>query len=575
MKKIKLIALLLAVVLLFAGCAGELEASLEKLGESLDRVSQSLENFMVGQFPEVPNEKAELKFSQMVYIRPDMEELDAVLAEACRIAETEKNANTVIKAVYDFYDVYDNFDTMYCLADILYNQDITDESRRAEYEFCSQNWNYVGSALDELYASLAKSPVLDTLEEDYFGEGFFDSYLPPEGSDEDWEYVSIWEQGYLELCEKESELENQYYTVLEETDYTDAFGNTDYKLLLEKLGPLYVELVKVRKELAECAGFEDTEEYYAQWFYDREETTEQTTAYLESIRTHLVPVYKKYGDDDSIYWLYETRATEKDAVAYVKSAAENMGGIVAEAYGEMEARELYDISRSKKKSPGAYEIYMVDFEAPFILMAPYGDMGDLTGFAHEFGHFTNDYAVEGSYASSDVSEIMSQGLEYLSLSYADSLEPEVMEKLRRAAMCSSLCTYVEQAAYYSFEKRVYSLPAEDLTVEKIGWIYDEVAKTFGFTAKGYEKEEWVEVTHFFRYPFYVYGYVASNDVAMQLYELEREEAGKGLAVYEKLVNMWEDMPLTQYTEEFEELENPIAPGRAEKLAEFYLKQFEG
>ncbi len=562
MKKTRFFALILAVVLLLTGCAESLQASME-------RFTQSMYGFMTGGLFEEVDENTQLKFSEMVYTRPDMEAFDAVLAESCRIAKVEKDEEKVLDAIYSFYEAYDDFDTMYCLADILYNQDLTDESRREEYAFCSQQWNYVGSALDELYASLALSPIVDTLEEDYFGEGFFDEYQPPEGSDEDWEYVSVWEQGYLELSEKESELENQYYTILEETENTD-----DYKLLLEKLGPVYVELVKVRKEMAECAGFDNVEEYYAQWYYDREETPAQTTAYLEQIRTHLVPVYKKYGDDDAIYWLYDTRATEEDAVAYVKSAAENMGGIVAEAYGEMETRELYDISPSRKKAPGAYEIYLVSFQAPFILMSPYGDMGDLTGFAHEFGHFTNDYAVMGTQASSDVSEIMSQGMEYLALNYATSLEPETMEKLRRAAMCSSLSTYVEQAAYYSFEKQVYSLPEEELTVEGICRVYDQVGKDFGFATKGYEKEEWVEVTHFFQYPFYVYGYVASNDVAMQLYELEQQEKGLGLATYKRLVNMWEDLPLTQYTESQPDLESPVAPGRVEKLAEFYMAQFE-
>ena len=47
----------------------------------------------------------------------------------------------------------------------------------------------------------------------------------------------------------------------------------------------------------------------------------------------------------------------------------------------------------------------------------------------------------------------------------------------------------------------------------------------------YYQYYWMDITHFFEYPFYVISYPVSLDIAMQLYDLELEEEGKGLAKY--------------------------------------------
>ena len=245
-----------------------------------------------------------------------------------------------------------------------------------------------------------------------------------------------------------------------------------------------------------------------------------------------------------------------------------MGGVFLDAYTEMIGRELYDISPSPNKAAGSFEIYLVTFDAPFILVNPWQDLTDVMAVTHEFGHFVNDYAICGTYASSDVSEVMSQTMEYLSLEYSEALTSREMKQLTRYAMTCSLAVYVEQMAYYTFEQQAYRLTGEELTVENLCALYEQVARDFGFEAAEWRETEWVTVPHFFQYPFYVYSYVVSNDAAMQIYQMELEQPGTGLELYRELVYEWEDLPLSDYLAAYE-LQDPLSGGRVAALAELY------
>ena len=154
----------------------------------------------------------------------------------------------------------------------------------------------------------------------------------------------------------------------------------------------------------------------------------------------------------------------------------------------------------------------------------------------------------------DVLEVFSQGMEFLSLFYTDE-NPD----LARMKMADSLCIYVEQAAYATFEMRMYDLSPEDLSPEALTELYEEVALEFGFESIGYDPREFVYINHFYTNPLYVLSYVVSNDAAMQLYQLEAETSGAGLACLEENLAT-EETYLLAFLHEAG-LESPFAPGR--------------
>ena len=90
---------------------------------------------------------------------------------------------------------------------------------------------------------------------------------------------------------------------------------------------------------------------------------------------------------------------------------------------------------------------------------------------------------------------------------------------------------VEQAAYAKFECELYAMDPEELTSDSINDLYNEICRDYGFDSWNWQEGDWFTVTHFFTSPYYIMSYVTSNDVAMQLYEMELEERGTGLHTY--------------------------------------------
>lgn len=502
-----LLALALCLAVLLSGCGGiDVVGFLGALGEVTGAVEGS------------PSDKAPfgdrvIPFEEMEYTRPDLEEMQSLL-ENVRQASSEEDLDGVLDGIYDLYDAFDWFYTAYNLADIGYSSDLTSAYWEGEYQYCAAASGQVDGMLEQMYRILADSPLADTLEgEDYFGKGFFDAYRGE----------SIYSDEFLALLEEESGLVSRYYQLSgEEPDSEDGYDSW-----WQETAQVLVDLIRVRQREAQCQGYDSYVDFAYDFYYDRDYAPEDAETYLAEIRDSLTPLYR----DGMSYDVWEAAArytSEEKTFAYLRAAAENMGGTVLDAFRLMEQGELYDISYSENKYNSSFEVYLTSYGEPFLFMNPERSGYDCLTIAHEFGHFCNDYASYGSVAGIDVAEFFSQGMEYLSLCYGSDTQD-----LARAKLADSLSTYVEQGCYALFEQEMYRLTDEELSPERLRTLYEETALDFGFDSVGYDPGEFVSITHFYTNPMYVISYVVSNDAAMQLYILERDESGGGLSCLEK------------------------------------------
>ena len=548
---IRLTAMLLAAMLMLSGCSQALlEIAREELDGYLDAVAATSDETR-----SAAPEEGELTFSQMEYTRPDMEKLQQTLDEAMTLAEGT-DLDAIMDAIWAFYDEYDWFYTNYSLADIHYCLDVTDAYWEEEYYFCVDNSAVVDAALEELYYALAKSPCRAELEgDDYFGEGFFDSY----------DGENNWDERFTALLQEEAELVGRYYDLSAEASQLPEGSDAWYAKYADPLAQVLVDLVAVRQEMAAHWGYDSYAEFAWDFYYYRDYSPAEMDAYMEAICRELVPIYKELASTDVWDYGYEL-AGEKQIFGYVRDAAEAMGGPVWEAFQVMERRELYDISYSSKKYGISFEVYLTSYEVPFLFLCPYMENGDKLTFAHEFGHFCNDYHSYGSSAGVDVLEVFSQGMEYLSLCYGQDTQ-----RLSRTKLADSISTYVEQSAFATFEHRLYEL--KDPTVEDLYALYDQVAVDFGFESVGYDPREFVTIPHFYTNPMYIDSYVVSNDAAMQLYQLELEEPGAGLQRFEEHLDT-EELWFLSFLDSAG-LESPFAPGRLETVRDLFRTELLG
>ena len=497
-KLLRFIALTLLCVML-AGCTGLYQFVGETATEAAEQAADVT------------------RYGDMVYSRPDMQELEEILAQARTDAAGDK-VLPIIDRIWEFYDAYDWFYTNYSLADIRYSCDLTDTYWEEEYNYCSENSARVDAMLEELYYALAESPCLETLESElYFGEGYFDSY----------QGENNWDEEFVALMEEEAALVSRYYELSGEAANYGTGSAQYYDACYEDMAQVLVDLIRLRHEIAEYWGYPDYNQFATDFYHYRDYSLEEGRAYLEMIREEMVELYRQLNQSgiwDNAY----SYATEADTYAYVKKMAENMGGTVWEAFLVMDQGGLYDIGYSANKYNASYEVYLTSYQVPFIFMNPGMTTYDHLVFAHEFGHFCNDYASGYSYAGVDVLEFFSQGMEYLSLCYGENTT-----QLTKMKLADSLCLYIEQAAFASFEMRMYDIPDEELSTQALAELYEQVVLEYGFETVGYDPREFITITHFYTNPLYIISYVVSNDAAMQLYQLERENPGEGLKAFEE------------------------------------------
>ena len=525
-KQISCLAVCLALCLVLTGCTGL----------NFSGYFQRLEDLLYGE--------PVSEFDLMTYTRPDMERFAQTMEQCCTQASVETDLANMVQIIYDFYGVYDQFYTNFALAMIRYSQDQTDTYYQVEYQFCTEQSSQVDAGLDRFYRVLAGSVLREELESDaYFGADFFDRY----------EGESIYDDYFTTLLDQETKLENQYYDLMAQAGgdfgYTQGFYD-DYG---REMAEIYVELIRVRQAQATYAGYDSYPEFAYEFYYLRDYSVEQATSYLADVRAELVPLYRKITQDMDVvlYW-----STEQEVFDYVQGMAQNMGSPIAEAFSYMSAMGLYDITSSVNKLDASFEIYIRGYHSPFVFVNPTGTEYDKLTFAHEFGHFCSDYVTMGSGASVDVAEIFSQSMEYLSLAYADA-DPN----LAKLKMVDSLCIFVEQAAYASFEQQVYLLEGDALTVENVETLYLQTCENYGLPGDF----SYVLITHFFTEPLYVISYVVSNDAAMQIYQMEQESAGAGLDRLQTSLEI--QQPYFLAFLQAAGLESPFAAGRIQSVKE--------
>ncbi len=554
------LALVLALILLLSGCSlsgGESHSS--------------------GRDP--------VSFDQMEYTRPDMDALEALFSSVTGFAETatRRDGDALTEKLSRCWDAYDEFYTMDTLAMLRSDIDQSDEAAAAEYEFCQSSEVLMDAWLDALLAACANSeaPVPSNLLAGY-DQGDVEPYTDRQ----------------LELMGRENELLMEYWRamMLDEirldgrtVSYTEYISdpritseeyrtaNLAYaRACNETAAPVYVELIKVRRAMAEEFGYGSYEDLQFDTFA-RDYTPDQVHRYLDDVASAVAGFSAGLMDQDPYSLVSYDPPSATSLLNLLRRSIADMGEPVIGAYDLMKTYRLYDVSASVNKAPGAYTVYLDSYDVPFCFLGAYGDVEDFLDLSHEFGHFVDAYVNYNATASLDLAELYSQAMANLTLLKCRDLMSEgSYRNLLLLHLLSNLNVFTEQAAYADFETRAFQLPDEELTVETLNALALACAERFGAVTPGEEELSslyWAQVSHLFEYPFYVISYCVSADAALQIAELERDDSGTGVACYEGILDWAEDAFLSELARVG--LESPFSPGRPARalaLAEAILEE---
>lgn len=541
----RLYALLLAVVMLFSlsGCG------LFGLFNNIISNSHSSSDDLVS--------SSGTKFSDMKYSRPDSDEMRECVDGICNMLDDAGAYDDVISALDEFYTLYWNFYTMYTLAEIRSDLDTTDAYYSGEYDYCMGVDATVSTMFTELMLACANSDMADELDSDYFGGLLAENYSF--GYEYGVEKLnSLYAQESALLTEYRSQLVDFY-------EYENTYDG--YEECNADMCQTYIDLVKVRHQIARECGYDSYEEMAYDGF-GREYGPDDMQEYLDAVKEYLVPLFRDANEkgilDDAYYRLREL--SPEDSLKTVENTVSKMDRVFEKSMNFMKGCELYDVSLAPEKLETSYVIYIDDYESPFLFVKTSGYEEDILTIAHEFGHFTDSRENFDMNGNLDTSETLSQGLEYLILCYLD--DSRLARRLAEYKMTDALYVYINQACFNEFEHRVFSLPENQLNVDTVNSIYRECAIEYGF---GSENDDslglsWVDINHFFEYPFYVISYCVSDSAAFSMYCMELENPGSGLEVY---LNVLEDAENMDFIELLESagLDSPISADTIKDIAD--------
>lgn len=554
MKKraIRLLSMLLALLML-TGCSSSI------LNDPLDSAYRALQrNFISADRNLVP-------FDEMEYLRPDMSAISADF-DAVNDALDGGDIDAVSDALDACYLDYYNFDTMYTIADIRSCQDVYDSYYADEVSWCGESFAAVQQKMEDMFYACAASDLAQELEENYFWEGFTDDY-----SDRSQSYYN---DAAVELMQRESALVSEYRALAAESaaslGETSSYMQTirNYEKYNEDFARIYIELVRVRQELAAQFGM-DYEQMQYSFYFERDYTPEQAEQYVADIRSYMVPVYEEVMEASPYDDIYYDYLDEDELLGVLGSVTELMGGDVKAAFNFMTKYELCDVSLNSSKAAMSFQTYLSNYEAPFLFLDPYGDTEDILTLSHEFGHYVDAFVNYNASETIDMSECYSQAMEYLALGYYDEvLGEDEADNLRRMKLLDTLDLYVQQTSFAEFESTVYSMDPDQLSAEVLNDLSLQLARDYGYCDESrakYYAMSWSDIAHFFEYPFYVMTYPVSNDIAMQIYELSQDGGTAGLNKYNELLSR----EYTGFLDNIEEagFTSPFESGRVQRVAD--------
>lgn len=540
------------------------------------------------------DDRSTVLFSEIKYTRPDIEKItSAFTAAADAIGSDSLSFEEKLDGIIALEEDYTHLLTMLSYSRIKRSENEENTYWNEEYAYISENYPTFSKALEGLFVAAATSPDAKRFEDEYFGEGLIEEYS--DGGSITDELVA--------LTTRETELENEYselsmatvvisYNGITDTadkileKYKDKKDHSEIKSDIEKLYKkaysdraveIYVELIKVRKEIAHERGF-DSYVNHAYEQVNHEYTEDKALALIGEISQYIVPVWATLES-----YVFSTMDNAESSplgrvslINNLYGVYENMDERLYEAYSYMLSYGLYDVAPSSAtRYEGSFATYLHAYDAPYLFVTTKGTTNDYMTLSHEFGHFFDSFVNYGDSTSIDLSEVSSTALEYLTFLNIGKNLGDKARNMHFSLVRDALSVLVFQGFYALFEHNVYALGENEISKATITDAMYRAADSMNLNRDAlvpdadsgiYNALDYVLIPHVFVSPCYVESYCTSVAVSLELYFLEKSNTGEGVEAYLDLIDR--DGTTLSYEEYIVEsgLKSPFEDGLIRELA---------
>ncbi|AFZ68076.1 M3 family oligoendopeptidase [Deinococcus peraridilitoris] len=349
-----------------------------------------------------------------------------------------------------------------------------------------------------------------------------------------------------------------------------------------QLDAVFLELLKLRRQMARNAGFPNYRDYVWQAMNRFDYSPRDTRTLHEAVEQTVTPLLARvfaerraaFGLDALRPW--DTSADSQGRAALVPFTGtqelEDIAQRIFEAldrdlgaqFARMREGGYLDLEPRAEKVPGyGYCDYFPRALQPFIYWSAVGTDGDVRVLMHEAGHAFHFLAsgqphhlVWNFMSPIEFAEVGSQAMELLTLPLLERpvgfYDAEDAARARRDKLETVLRQFISQATADAFQQWLYAEAPEDVTIAQIDAKWLECAARFerGVDTHGLDRERakgW-QFVHVFAYPLYMLEYSLAWIGALQIWRGAQHNPALALERYKAALALGGTCPLPELFE---------------------------
>lgn len=557
------------------------------------------------------------KFSELEYVRPDMEKVTADVAgytEALRQAGTYEDFR---KVYMEYVELDIELSTAREIAKIRNTVNMLDEYYEQEMAYFNAWMPKYQILVKDMGTVILNSPYRKKMEEE-FGAILFQNLEAKQ---------RLASEAVVEDMVEEANLANLYsktvaaaviefrgeacntYGLLKHMQGVDRQERREafeawaalYESIAPKVDDIYDKLVALRAGMAKKLGFQNFVEmgYLNRRRYDY--NAEDLKVFRKQVREVIVPACEKLFErqrqdigvdklryyDESLSSL-EGNPTPIGGRDYMVEKAQEMYRELSPESGEffdfMVKYDLFDLEAKKGKRVGGYCTSLPLYHAPFIFSNFNGTEADVNVMTHEAGHAFAGFTAakfqklpELCHSTSEINEIHSMSMELWTYPWMESFFGDKAEQYRKGHLADALKKIPYMLCVDEFQHRVYEKP--EMTAMERRAVWREIEKVY-MPWRDYDGNPfleqggfWMQKQHIFLYPFYYVDYAMAQIGAFEFYTKMKKDRDAAWADYYKLCQAGGSAGYFKLLE-YSNLHNVLKEGSVKEALKAVLEELE-
>lgn len=341
----------------------------------------------------------------------------------------------------------------------------------------------------------------------------------------------------------------------------------------EQLETIFDEMVALRTQIAQNAGFTNFLEYQFANLGRFDYTPKDCETFHRAVETYIVPVVRQMrerrrqlmGLDQLAPWDLAADPLGRPPLRPFETATQLIEGTsaifhavdpaFAHQFEVLRRFDLLDLESRKGKAPGGYQSTLDEVRLPFIFMNAAGRNRDVFTLLHEGGHAFHALAARTEpllayrHAPTEFCEVASMGMEMMACERLSAFYSSAdAARARREHLEEVLEILPWIARVDAFQHWIYTHPHHTRRERAETWL--ALDERFGDMLDWSEFPEWRECSwmgklHFFCVPLYYIEYGIAQLGALQLWENFLKDPQTAIALYQSGLSLGGSRPLPE------------------------------